>query len=273
MGKTRIIGIVLALGAALAAFVVAKSFMGKAPEVVEAPQAKKAEILVVAKDLQMGDKLAAGSLVWREWPEDAITSSMIKRADHATAKEDMESGRARVALYEGEPLIERKIIAADKPGFMSAMLPKGMRAISVGISEQSGAGGFILPNDRVDVILTKKVPDTTSGQVVPASETVLRNVRVLAINQTFRHETGPDGDQVTVSGGKTATLELTDQQSELIVRVEQTPTGVLSLALRSIAENDGKKLSEIAPEISPDFNNTSETLVVRYGVEKYTANK
>ena len=270
MGKTRLIGIALAAGAALAAFMVAKTFMGKAPEVVEAPKAKSAEILVITKDVQMGEKLSAGTLAWHEWPENAVTSSMIERSKRGTAKEELEAARARVAMYEGEPLIERKIIAPDKPGFMSAILPKGMRAIAVGVTEHSGAGGFILPNDRVDVILTRKLQDG-SGQQNISSETVLRNVRVLAINQTFRHETGPEGEQATVSGGKTATLELNPLQTELIAKIESS--GELSLALRSIAENDGKKLSEVMPEVSPGFTNTSETLVVRYGVEKYTANQ
>lgn len=271
MGKTRVIGIVLAVGAALAAFMVAKSFMGKPPEVVEAPKPKATEVLVVAKDVQMGDRLAAGSLIWKEWPAGSVTNSMIEREKSPTAKEDMESARARVAMYEGEPLIERKVIPGDKPGFMSAILPKGMRAIAVGVSEQTGAGGFILPNDRVDVLLTRKVADSSTGATNVASETVLRNVRVLAINQTFRKEQGPDGDMVTVSGGKTATLELNPEQTELIAKVESS--GELQLALRSIAENDGKKLSEIVPEVSPGFTNSSETLVVRYGVEKFTANK
>ena len=160
---------------------------------------------------------------------------------------------------------------------MSAILPKGFRAISVGISEHTGAGGFILPNDRVDVILTRKFDNPPATEKLVVSETVLTNVKVLAINQTFRQESGEDGDKVTVAEGKTATLELDARQTEIISMVESA--GEISLALRSIAENDGKKLSEIVPEVASAFNpggkrrGADETLIVRYGVEKYTSNR
>ncbi len=279
MSKMRVVGIGLAFGAAVAAFVVSKGFLGGRPdaEVVEINKVPTSEVLVAVKDIQMGEKFGPGTLVWKAWPKDNLSISMITKEVKPGAKEELEAARARVAIYEGETLNDKKIIAADKPGFMSAILPKGMRAISVGISEHTGAGGFILPNDRVDVILTRKFDNPPSTEKLVVSETVLSNVRVLAINQTFRQETGEDGDKVTVTEGKTATLELDLRQSEIVTMVESA--GEISLALRSIAENDGKKLSEINPEISAGFSpggkrrGSDETLIVRYGVEKYTSNR
>lgn len=278
MSKMRVVGIGFAVAAAAAAFLISKSFIGKPDaEVVEINKVATTEVLVAAKDVQMGEKFGPGTLVWKAWPKDNLAPTMITQEAKPTAKEDMEQARARVAVYEGETINEKKVIPADKPGFMSAILPKGMRAISVAISEHTGAGGFILPNDRVDVILTRKFDNPPSTEKLVVSETVLTNVRVLAINQTFRQETGEDGDKVTVAEGKTATLELNARQTEIISMIESA--GEISLALRSIAENDGKKVSEILPEVTSSFNaggkrrGTQETLVVRYGVEKYVSNR
>ena len=113
---------------------------------------------------------------------------------------------------------------------MSAILPRGMRAVSTKISPETGAGGFILPNDRVDVILTKKEKnESIGGSETFNSETILANVRVLAIDQTVKEE---DGRQVVV--GKTATLELAPEQAEVLTLAEQM--GEMSLALRSLAD-------------------------------------
>lgn len=278
MSKMRVVGIGFAVAAAAAAFMISKNFMGKPDaEVVEINKVPTTEVLVAVKDIQMGEKFGPGTLVWKAWPKDNLAPTMITHDAKPTAKEDFEAARARVAIYEGETLNEKKIIAPDKPGFMSAILPKGFRAISVGISEHTGAGGFILPNDRVDVILTRKFDNPPATEKLVVSETVLTNVKVLAINQTFRQESGEDGDKVTVAEGKTATLELDARQTEIISMVESA--GEISLALRSIAENDGKKLSEIVPEVASAFNpggkrrGADETLIVRYGVEKYTSNR
>jgi pilus assembly protein CpaB len=278
MSRTRVIGIGFAVAAAAAAFMISKSFMGKpGTEVVEINKVPTTEVLVAAKDLQMGEKFGPGTLVWKPWPKDNLSPTMITHDARPAAKEDLEKARARVAIYEGETINDKKLIAPENPGFMSAILPKGMRAISVGISENTGAGGFILPNDRVDVILTRKFDNPPSTEKLVVSETVLTNVKVLAINQVFRQETGEDGDKVTVAEGKTATLELDSRQTEIVSMVQSA--GEISLALRSIAENDGKKVEEIVPEVASAFNpggkrrGSDETLIVRYGVEKYTSNR
>ena len=275
MSKMRVVIFSMALGSAVLAGLLAKGFIGAKPEaeIVEINKVKTVDVLTAAKDVLMGEKFVDGSTVWKAWPTDNVTDSMITRDEKPEAQKEFTNARARLAVYEGETIIEKKIIMPDQTGFMSAILPKGMRAISVGISEHSAAGGFILPNDRVDVILTKKVSNSENSEKVPVSETVLSNVRVLAINQTYRQE--QEGDNVTVAEGKTATLELDPRQSEVIAQIESV--GELSLALRSIAENDGKSMEKEGPKLADQYSGKkargNDTLFVRYGVESYTSNR
>ena len=154
-----------------------------------------------------------------------------------------------------------KLVRANGSGFMAAVLPSGMRAISTEISPETGAGGFILPNDRVDVILSKreKNAERQNAPDVVNSEIILSNVRVLAIDQTIEEK---NGQKVVV--GKTATLELKPEQSETLARSRQS--GTLSLALRSLADAN-------APEVKaedPNSGKRDSVNVVRYGVSTPT---
>jgi pilus assembly protein CpaB len=161
----------------------------------------------------------------------------------------------------GEPIREQKLVKANGSGFMAAILPAGMRAVSTEISPETGAGGFILPNDRVDVILSKreKNPDRSGSADVVHSETILANVRVLAIDQAPKEK---DGQNNVV--GKTVTLELKPEQSEALARARQS--GTLSLALRSIAD-----LNAVATQADDQSSRRSDSVnVVRYGVSNPT---
>ncbi len=271
MSKMRILMFVLAIGSAVSAGIIAKNFISKKPEVqvADQPVLKTKDVLIAAKDVLMGDRFGAGTLVWKAWPEDNILSTMITKEVKPDAMVELESARARLALYEGEYVMEKKIVRAGTGGFMSAILPKGMRAVSVAISARSSAGGFILPDDRVDVIIAKKLD--LNGQSYSKSETLISNVRVLAINQVYRQ--AAEGDPVTVDKGETATLELTPLQTEVIAKVGSENTE-LSLALRSIAENDGKNMGTEGPILSENYTGkakraSSSTLFVRYGIETY----
>ena len=277
MSKMRIVIFGLALGSAGLAAIMARGLLTAPPpptETVAVAKVESVEVLVAAKDVLMGEKLAAGAVAWKEWPKSLVATHMITKDIKPDAAEAFQDARARLALFEGETINEKKLLLPGQPGFMSSLLPKGMRAISVAISERSSAGGFILPNDRVDVILTKKLDSSGTNGPTVASETVLTNVRVLAVNQTFRQE--QEGDSVTVAEGKTATLELDPRQSEVISMVESS--GELSLALRSIAENDGKDMAKEVPILAEKYSadgkkKDSSVLIMRYGVESYAANR
>jgi pilus assembly protein CpaB len=140
---------------------------------------------------------------------------------------------------------------------MAAILPSGMRAIATQISAETGAGGFILPNDRVDVILTRRdrEAEKASGTEVQVSETILRNVRVLAIDQTLDDK----GAQKNVIG-KTATLELSERQAETLSLAQKV--GTLSLALRSIT--DASK--NTTPSDDTETTGKAGVNVIRFGV-------
>jgi pilus assembly protein CpaB len=275
MSKMRIVIFSLAFGSAIMAGLLAKGFIGQKPdkEVVEINKVKTVDVLTASKDILMGERFADGSTAWKPWPMENVTDAMITRDEKPSAKEEYVAARARLAIFEGETILEKKLVLPGQSGFMSAMLPKGMRAISVKISKYTSAGGFILPNDRVDVILTRKLDNPDGGERIVKSETALTNVRVLAINQTYRQE--QENDTVTVAEGETATLELDARQSEVISMIESA--GDLSLALRSIAENEGMSMEENGPKLADKYLGTKkgsgDTLFVRYGIESYSSTR
>lgn len=264
MNKTRMIVFGLALGSAGLAAYLAQGFLTKPKsEIVEINKVETEEVLVAARDISMGDRLDVASLTWRSWPKDHIAPTMISKSEKPNAIEELKEGRARNPVYQGETINEKKIVHPGDKSFMAAILPKGHRAISVRISAETGAGGFILPNDRVDVILTRKLP----GSERQISETVLTNVRVLAIDQTFKQN--DKGDAVVV--GKTATVELNPVQAEVLSMVESS--GQLSLALRSIADS-GSQLGDDGPQLTEKFINGSRGSAIslsRWGVMSYTS--
>jgi pilus assembly protein CpaB len=276
MSKMRIVIFGLAFGSAIMAGLLAKGFIGQKPEkeIVEISKVKTVDVLTALKDINMGERFVDGSTTWKPWPVENVTDAMITRDEKPDARESYLSARARITIFEGETILEKKLVLPGQSGFMSAILPKGMRAISVAVSERSGAGGFILPNDRVDVILTRKLDNPQGTDKIVNSEIVLSNVRVLAVNQTYRQD--KEGEQVTVAEGKTATLELDPRQSEVIAMIESV--GELSLALRSIAENDGKNMEKEGPQLSEKYSGRKktgggDTLFVRYGKETYSSTR
>ena len=273
MNRMRLIVLSVAIGSAVLAIYMAKGLIGKKQEVqtVEVTKVETVDVLVATKNLQMGEKLIGGSIGWQSWPKSTISNLMITNESEPDAKTKYETARARSAIFEGEPILDKKLVMPNENGFMSAILPKGMRAISVNVSAETGAGGFILPNDRVDVLLTRKIDDG-SNQKSATSEIVLSNVRVLAVDQTFRPK--GDEDKEYVVADKTATLELDPRQAEVISMAQDV--GQLSLALRSIRENDGVPLADNVPRLSDKYangNDSSEMTIIRYGVpRRFTLN-
>ena len=205
----------------------------KPPQVKTAPavQIATVDVLVAKSDIGMGQTVSPGDVQWQEWPANAATGNFIRKSDRPNAIETLSGSIARYPFVGGEPIREAKLVNAKGSGFMAAILPTGMRAISTQISPETGAGGFILPNDHVDVILSRRdrEAEKATGTEVHTSETILSNVRVLAIDQNVEEK---DGQKVVV--GKTATLELTPTQAETLALSQQL--GTLSLALRSITD-------------------------------------
>jgi pilus assembly protein CpaB len=190
MKLARIAVLTVALGAGgFAALLVARQDSGSAPP-PPAPQIATIDVLVAAADIGIGNKLAIGDVRWQNWPE-AATGPFIRKSDDPDAISHLAGSIARASFSVGEPILESKLIKADGAGYMAAILPSGRRAESVEISPESGAGGFILPNDRVDVILTARDSlAQKNGIDAYRVETLLTNVRALAIDQTVEEKSG-----------------------------------------------------------------------------------
>jgi pilus assembly protein CpaB len=252
----------IVLGVALFAGAIAFMLSGRdapPPQVsVVQPAMDMVDILVAKSDIQLGSALKPDDLSWQTWPSAAAGPQFIRKSGRPAALEEFKGAIARQPFIAGEPIREQKLIKSDGSGFMSAILTPGMRAISTDISPETGVGGFILPNDRVDVLLTRRDADSQkqSGGDGFVSETVLRNVRVLAIDQTVEEK---NGQKVVV--GKTATLELAPRQTETLALSRQR--GTLSLALRALAES--RPSTRAGVEDEPDRASGSMNFV-RYGI-------
>src|SRR5476651_1456964 len=205
--RILVLGVALAAGGA-AAFLVG-SDEEKKPEVVAAApvvQFLTTDVLIAKGDIGMGTAISSQDLQWQAWPSATTGDSYITKKDKPGTIEELSGAITRAPFTAGEPIREAKLIKANgAAGYMAAILPSGMRAVSTEISPETGAGGFILPNDRVDVILSKrdKSPDKSASADIVNSEIILANVRVLAIDQAPKEK---DGQNAVV--GKTVTLEL-----------------------------------------------------------------
>ena len=232
MKAARIVVLVVALGAGGLAALLAGRPGKVAPQPV---QANVTDVLVAKSEIPLGQPVRAEDLEWQAWPAD-IASNFIRKQDRPDAMQVLAGHVARAPFVAGEPIRDAKLADPKGGGVMAAILPAGSRAISTQISPETGAGGFILPNDRVDVIVTKSVKAANETRLV--SETILSDVRVLAVDQTLDEK---NGQKVVI--GKTATLELTRGQVETLTLGQRA--GTISLALRSLADGGGTADSDV----------------------------
>jgi pilus assembly protein CpaB len=239
MAASRLIILGVAVAAAGGAGYVAKNMMAAPPpEIVveQAPAIELTEVLVLRGDVPMGAPVG-DQIGWQSWPSGGVNENFITRESDPEAFETYKGSIARVAMFSGEPLRKSKLIGEGQ-SFMSSILPTGYRAVATQIAAETSAGGFILPNDYVDVIMTRRsdTAGTTGGFV---TETILKNIRVLAIDQAIQED--EEGRRVKV--GETATLELTPQQAEIIT-VAQQMAERLTLSLRSLIDTREKVTGE-----------------------------
>src|SRR5713101_6449862 len=238
MKPARIIVLVIAVVAGgIAALLAGRSDAPPPPAPVT--QLETTDVLIANSDIGLGSTVSAQDLRWQTWPAASAGASFIRKNERPDAINQLAGSITRAAFSSGEPIREAKLIKAKGSGYMAAILPSGMRAISVEISPENGAGGFILPNDHVDVILTRRdrVAEKAAGLEIHTANVILSNVRVLAIDQTVEEK---NGQRVVV--GKTATLELSSRQTETLALSRQL--GTLSLALRSLVDFESKDQPE-----------------------------
>ncbi len=192
-----------------------------------APVAQTLQVLVARNPVHTGQIVKPDDLRWQSWPEGSLAPTYIVEGKRPLS--DFVGAVARVPIDAGEPISEGKLVLAGTRGFMSAVLQPGARAVSVPVTATSSVSGFIYAGDRVDVLLTH-VLNTQDGQH-SATETVLRNARVIAMDQKLDFSPGDKPDIA-----KTATLELTPKQSEIVTLAVKM--GDLSLVLRSLQDVD-----------------------------------
>jgi pilus assembly protein CpaB len=233
MKPARLIVLFVAIAAGgIAALLAGRSEQAPPPPAPVA-QLETAEVLVANTEIGMGHVVVAQDLRWQTWPAAAAGASFIRKNERPEAVDQLLGSIARVTFSDGEPIREAKLIRAGGAGYMAAILPTGMRAASTDIAPERGVGGFILPNDHVDVLLTRRDKDAEAGNggmEVQVTETILTNVRVLAIGKTVEERSG----QTNVDG-TIATLELTPQMAERLALAHQL--GTISLTLRSLVDS------------------------------------
>lgn len=195
-------------------------------------------VLVAAADLVPGTRLDTAALRWQPWPQDALNESFITQSAKPEATEAFVGIAVRSTILSGEPIYPGKL-APNDAGLLSVMLSEGSRAVAVKISADTTAGGFILPNDWVDVLHTQ-LRQGADGQADASSRAILRKVRVLAIDQTVDADTGS-------VVGKTATLELSPNEAETIVAAEAD--GTITLALRSVNDASEPELELVEEQL------------------------
>ncbi len=257
MNIARIVVLAIALSAGgVAAYLASGLTESKPPAPAAAPvaQLQTIDVLVAKADIGLGQTLNANDVIWQTWPASTTSNSFIRRSDRPDANNQIAGSIARAPFVAGEPIREAKLVKADGSGFMAAILPSGYRAVATEISAETGVGGFILPNDRVDVILTRRVknPNPSLPDIV-VSEVALANIRVLAIDQAPKEKEGTNSVI-----GRTVTLALKPEQTTELASARQA--GTLSLALRSIADANQIAISVNERSQHPGID------VVRYGV-------
>ncbi|MBN8533306.1 MAG: Flp pilus assembly protein CpaB [Rhizobiales bacterium] len=252
------------IGVAGFAGLLALMLSGREPQqvVVQAPppaaDPNHTEVLVARVDLQMGTALGDNELAWVKWPQELAASALIQKSARPNALEEFKGSITRQPFFANEPIREEKLIKGNGSGFLSAILPSGKRAVAISIDSRgaSSAGGFILPNDHVDVIVTRRDGEASlrAGTDIFTSSTLLLNVRVLAIGQNIQEK---NGERVVV--GETATLELDPSQAEVITLNQRS--GTLALALRSMVDIN-------KPEEKRSRSGNNAMTIVRFGVSQ-----
>lgn len=282
MNRSRVIVLVAAAFAAGLAALLMRGLLGGGTEKSVASQAPvqmpTTEVMVASNNITAGEPLTPASVRWQTWPKSSLDGTLITHDASPDLAATVTGTVARTSMIAGEPITEAKFVHAGAAGFLAAKLTPGMRAISISISTESGAGGFILPNDRVDILMTTQISDSPRRS---ATRTLLHDIRVLAVDQTATQ----DKDQKVVVA-KTATLELTPRQTETVERA--AASGTLSLSLRALgdtaanAANTAKTVAAAnalkpttAPASTEDNSDDSGAgvAVIRYSISRPGANQ
>lgn len=256
--RSAVIG-VIALAVAAAAALFARNMMTSAstPVAVAVQTEPKVQILVTAKPLPTGHILTPEDVKWVSWPKDALEDTYFATGE--SGPEQLAGKVVKVPLLAGQPLIAPQLVGPGERGFLAAVLAPDMRAVTVAVTDTSGVAGFVFPGDRVDIILTHEVPNG-AGLALRGSETLLTNVRVLAIDQS----TDNASEKRAAVVSRTVTLEVPPRFAESIAVMQRL--GAVSLALRPLAQQAETADGKPAPPAAP--SDQERTLTVDRDVSK-----
>ncbi len=235
MKRAQLLGVAIAGVCGLGALFGVMSLIGnKQTKVVrEEVTTNTAQVLVARNEIGLGQAVGPESVRWVDWPQSGVNPGHILRSNRPNAIAELNGAVvARTPLMPGDPVYTHNVVKVGEGGVLATILPQGMRAISTRIKEETGVGRLILPNDRVDVIHTRRTRGRTGGDDF-TSETLFHNIRVLAIGQLIDAKDGKK-----LAEGNTATLELTPAQAQRLA--EANSGGEISLSLRSIADMESK---------------------------------
>jgi pilus assembly protein CpaB len=259
MNTRRLVVLLLAAGAAGVVALMVRGLLGGGAKQAEANVGPSSvaisEVLVATQRLEPGQPLMPAQVRWQQWPTKSVDSSFIVRNSGVTASAAVDGTVVRAPIVEGEPITYAKVVKSQSAGFMAATLAPGMRAVAISVSVASVAGGFIMPNDRVDLMVTVVTGDNPKRG---ATRTVVSNARVLAIDQAFDSK-----DHKAVSDVKTVTLELTPEQTHMTELAQAM--GTLSLALRGLGDTE---TADNGADKQSDRDRSGIVEVIRYGLER-----
>jgi pilus assembly protein CpaB len=268
MGALRLVIVLLtAAVAAIALALVVRHMTASKPATAQAatrPEPPAVRVLVAKRDLKIGDRLQAEDVAWQPWPAGAVNPAFVtggpvdpkaNLADKAQAAlqaatsgdpavQGLVGALVREPMLANEPVSQRKLVKGGQGGFMAVKLPAGMRAMSMPVTVETGAGGFVLPGDHVDVVLNVKMNgsgDMRGGPAQPVqSKIVMRNLTVLAIDQAVEPKAG-----AATLVGTTATLQVPADDVDVLAKAKEE--GTLMLALRSYADMGGPQGAAAPP--------------------------
>ena len=239
MDRKKVILLVAALLIAAVTALMARSMFNgaSAPQstaaAAPAPVPAGPKVLVATKALPVGTIITADSVRYQPWPKELIEAAYFKEGDGGASIDSLVGTVVRNAVTAGQPLTQGSLVKPGDRGFLAAALGPGMRAVTVPVSALTGVAGFVFPGDRVDLVLTQNV-EASAGPPLKVSETIVRNLRVLATDQRATPSIDDKGDSV-VSEYKLVTIEATPRIAEKITVAQSI--GTISLSLRSLADN------------------------------------
>lgn len=231
MSARQLIVLVVAGIAAVAALLLIRG-MGRRDQAPaeHAEQISGEQVLVAARDIPQGASLAPSDLAVALFPQRSVAPGFVRLSAQPSAQADFVGGVTRRAFAQGEPITAPSVIQPEGRGFMAAQLEPGFRAVSIEISAETAAGGYIQPNDHVDVIVTSRTPGRNGGQEQVNSSIVLEDIRVLALGETTQTQSSGDGPQPIQA--RVAVLEMTQEDARTLALADEL--GTISLALRGV---------------------------------------